>query len=204
MKRAIWSILFLVAFGPPLFAQLPSAHYRPEQPRWSVLSIGGPLTRGIAVTGRAVGWSLERPHCSVSVSAHLGNGGGYAIGIAYLTRSIGPGTSAIHEIRQTGFDLPFPFDGWITLFEGLELEAGDYWLIVAKPPEKTFSSINWTMANPMRLKMSSAVRYIGTTSYTYDSDVAEYLPASNFGPKYEPYGFEIEVTGNEVPIGHKH
>jgi len=177
---------------------------QPTAPPPLVLSIGGEKTIRSAVKGRAVGWWLRRPHCNVTIAAHIANGGGFAKGEAYLTRAIGPGTSTADEIARTTFDLPYPFDGWFNLFTDLHLETGEYWLVIAKPRDTTFSSLNWILANPMSLKTSDAIRYIGTTAYTYDSDVADYLPASKFGPKYEPYGFEFELTGHEVFTEHSH
>lgn len=208
MKPTLGSIFSLGMFAiAPLFAQTPVqepfAQQAPpaRQHRPVVLSIGGEVITASPVKGRALGWWLRSPHCHVTIAARLGNGGGEASGVAYLMRAIGPGTSPDDEIAQTPFELPYPFDGWIPLFTNLDLPMGEYWLVIAKPRDKTFSSINWILANPMLLNASSAIRYIGTTSYTYDSDVADYIPASKFGPKYEPYGFEVEIVGEEVPIG---
>ncbi len=184
MKPAIAVLVLIVA--TPLMAQ--------EVVRAPILVTGGAMTWPVAITGQAVGWQLEAAREGVTVSARLGNGGGHAYVAAYLMKVIGPGTTSGDEIASTTFDLAYPHDGWVPLFENLDLEAGTYWLIIAQPPERAHSSINWFVAQPMETSSSCGVRYIGSRSYTFRSDAAEYLPASNFGKKYEPYGFEFQLT----------
>lgn len=188
MKIAVASLLFLVVFGfTPLSAQ--------ERP---MLAIGGEGSWGINVNGRAVGWSITDAHHNVTISARLGNGGGHAYTDVYLMRSIGPGTTDEDEVARTSFDLPYPFSGWVDLFAGLDLEPGVYWLIVAKPREHAHSSINWIATNPMTLRRSCDVQYLGTSSYTFQTDAAKYLPASRFASiEIEPYGFGVLVTSSD-------
>lgn len=147
----------------------------------------------VGINGQAVGWVLERPQNGVSVSARLGNGGGRAYVDAYLMKAIGPGTSAEQEVARTSLDLQYPHDGWVDLFTGLDLEAGVYWLILARPRERAHSSINWFVARPGEMITSCGVRYVGSRSYTFHGDAAEYLPASKFAKKYEPYRFQFAV-----------
>lgn len=186
MKTATTSLLLFIMLGVASLS---------AQERRAVLAIGGEVTWGIGVNGRAVGWSLSQPQHNVTVAANLGNGGGHAYLDAYLMRAIGPGTDGSDEVASVSLDLPYPFTGWVKLFEGLELEAGEYWLVVAKPRDRAHSSINWVVANPMMLKTCGDAQYLGTKSYTYASDAAAYLPASKFAAiELEPYGFGIEVT----------
>jgi hypothetical protein len=184
MKPAIAVLLLIVA--TPLLAQ--------EVLRASILATEGAMTWPVAINGQAVGWYLEDPREAVTVSARLGNGGGHAYVAAYLMKEIGPGTTEKDEIARTTFDLAYPHDGWVPLFENVDLEAGTYWLIVAQAPERAHSSINWFVAQPFGTVRSCGVRYIGSRSYTFHGDAAEYLPASKFAKKYEPYGFQFELT----------
>jgi hypothetical protein len=197
MRSVLRSLLLIIVFAvSPLVAQpLPE----PEPERTAILQIGGKLAWGIGITGQAVGWELARPHHHVAVAAHLGNGGGHAYMEAYLMRAIGFDASSRDEVAYASFDLTYPNDGWITLFADLDLEPGEYWLVVAKPKEKAHSSINWMVATPMNLSSTCDVRYIGTKSFTFLSDTAEYLPASKFESKYEPYGFQMALTDFLVP-----
>ena len=186
MKSAAGSLLLFFVLGTtPLSGQEQSA----------ILAIGGQATWGIGINGRAVGWSLGRPQYNVTVAANLGNGGGHAYFDAYLMRSVGPGTTGRDEVAYASLDLPYPFTGWVKLFEGLELEAGEYWLVIAKPRDRAHSSINWVAANPRTQRLSCDVQYLGTRSYTFPSDAAAYLPASKFAAiEPDPSGFGIEVT----------
>ena len=197
MRSAIGSLLLIIVLAVfPLGAQQLA---EPEPERTAILEIGGRLAWGIGITGQAVGWELSRPHHHVAVSARLGNGGGHAYMDAYLMRAIGPDASTRDEVAYASFDLTYPHDGRITLFEDLDLEAGEYWLVVAKPTEKAHSSINWIVATPMSLTSTCDVRYLGTKSYTFLSDTAEYIPASRFESKYEPYGFQMALTDVMAP-----
>ena len=187
MKTAAASLLLFMVLGAT-----PVAGHEQR----AILGIGGDGTWGVGINGRAVGWSVSQPQYNVTVSANLGNGGGHAYLDAYLVRSVGPGTTREDEVARTSLDLPYPFTGWVTLFEGLELEEGEYWLVIAKPRDRAHSSINWIATNSMTLRRSCDVQYLGTRSYTLPSDAASYLPASKFAAMdLMTYGFGIRVSG---------
>ncbi len=195
MKSAA-SLLFLLLWSTqvPLYAQQP-----PEPHHRAMLAIGGELSWGVGINGEAVGWSMANAHPHVTIAARLGNGGGHAYVDAYLMKKIGPDATEEDEIARTSFDLPYPFSDWVTLFADLDLEPGVYWLVIAKPRERAFSSINWIVGKPMLLRSCCDINYLGTKSYTFLSDAADYIPASNFKSKYEPYGFQIEITEAGLP-----
>lgn len=78
----------------------------------------------------------------VSVSAEIdpnGNGSTHtAIGTAYLTTRIGPGTTTANQLASvpfsvTGIDTPV----LTTLFSGLTLGAGTYYLVLSSPPNES-------------------------------------------------------------------
>jgi len=176
----------LLFFAVPLFAQ--------EEPR-TVLAVGGEVSWGVGVNGRAVGFSLAQAHPHVTIAARLGNGGGHAYLDAYLMRKVGPGATEEDEVARTSLDLAYPALGWVTLFEDMDLERGVYWLVIAKPRDKAFSSINWIAASPMALETScGGASYLGTSAYTFLSDASDYIPASKFEKEVEPYGFQIALT----------
>lgn len=188
MKPAIALLLFLGMV--PLLAQEAPPPLEPA----ALLAIDGDMTWPIGISGQAVGWSLDRPHRGVTVSARLGNGGGHAYADVYLMKSIGPGTTEKDEIAYRSLDLVYPYEGWTDLFVDVDLEAGTYWLIVARPRERAHSSINWFVALPMWVSGSCGAAHAGSRSYTFHSDAAEYIPASKFEEKYQPYGFQFEVS----------
>jgi len=191
MRSVIASLLFLIVIVTiPLYAQ------EPPMPRATIVAVEGERSWPVPINGQAVGFVLMEPEQHVEIAARLGNGGGHAYLDAYLTKRIGPGTSEADEIARTSFDLDYPHEGWTTLFADLDLEKGIYWLIIAKPRERAFSSLNWFVASPKQFRAScGGVGYLGTKSYTFFGDAAEYIPASKFEKKYEAaYGFQFEVT----------
>jgi hypothetical protein len=188
MKAAIGLFVFLGTV--PLFGQ----EALPALERVTLIATRGEVSMPVAVHGQAVGWVLYREEHHVTVSAHLGNGGGHAYIDAFLMKRIGPGATQGDEIAYTSFDLGFPFDGWVDVFTDLELEPGEYWLVIAKPKEKAHSSINWFVLQPKSVGGSCSARFRGSQSYTFHSDTADYLPASKFEQKYEPYAFQFEVS----------
>ena len=188
MKSAIAVLLVLIA-GPTFAQEAPLA-----LERVTLLSVGGQVSWGIGINGQAVGFYLSRPRGPITVSARLGNGGGHAYLDAYLMKRVGPGTTEEHQIARTTFDLQYPHEGWVDLFPDLDLPRGEYWLVIAKPRERAHSSINWFVARPPEPVGTCGVGFLGSKSYTFHGDAAEYLPASRFAQKYEPYRFQFEVT----------
>ena len=158
----------------------------------SLLKLGGQRTWALPIHGQAVGFSLPYAR-RVNISARLGNGGGHAYADAFLMRRIGPGTTEKDEVGRIPFDLAYPYEGWVDLFTNIELDAGTYWLVIARPYDVAFSSINWYVAQPPAMTGSCFVSYLDTKAYTFRGDAAEYTPASKFEKKFEPYAFEFEV-----------
>ena len=188
MKAAIGLFVFLGTV--PLLGQ----EAEPALERVTLIATRGEVSMPVPVHGQAVGFVLNREQDHVTVSAHLGNGGGHAYIDAFLMKRIGSGATTDDEIAYTSFDLAFPFDGWVDVFTGLDLEPGEYWLIIAKPKEKAHSSINWFVLQPRMVGGSCNAGFLGSRSYTFHSDTADYLPASKFEKKYEPYAFQFEVS----------
>lgn len=50
------------------------------------------------------------------------------------------------------------------------------------------------------MRITCGVAYRGSQSYTFHGDAAEYLPASKFAKKFEPYAFQFEIT-EARPVG---
>lgn len=194
MRSTVGSLLSLIVLI--VFVTIPLCAQEPAMPRATVVAVEGERSWPVPINGQAVGFALMAPEQSVEIAARLGNGGGHAYLDAYLMKRIGPGTTEADEIARTSFDLEYPESGWITLFAGLNLEKGIYWLIVAKPHDRAFSSLNWFVASPRQFRAScGGVGYLGTKSYTFFGDAAEYIPASKFEKKFEAaYGFQFEVT----------
>ena len=189
MKYAVGLLLFLAMV--PVAAQV-------AEPV-SLLLIQGEKSFPVPINGQAVGFSLYKARQGLTVSARLANGGGHAYGDAFLMRRIGPGTTDADEIARVEFDLAYPFEGWVDLFAGVNLEAGEYWLVIAKPAAPAHSSINWVVAQPLSQEGTCLAGSYRSQSYTFQMDAAEYLPASKFETKFEPYRFQIEIREMRVP-----
>ena len=191
MKAAIG--LFVILGTVPLTIPMTGQEVEPPLERVTLIAPRGELPMPVAVHRQAVGWVLKGEQHHVTVSAHLGNGGGRADIDAYLMKRIGPGATSGDEIAFASLDLGFPFDDWVDLFTDLDLEAGEYWLIIAKPKEKAHSSINWFVLQPKSVLGSCNASFLGSQSFTFLSDADDYLPASKFEEKYEPHAFRFEV-----------
>lgn len=183
MKTAIGALLLLVLL--PLRAQE------------TILATGGDMAFPVPIQGQAIAFALADPHCGVTIEVRLGNGGGRAPVEAYLMERVGPDVDEADEIARTSLELGYPHDGWITLFSGLDLEQGGYWLVVGKPKARAHSSLNWFASKPGDVTTTCGVRWVTSRSFIFHSDAAEYLPASNFAPqKYEPHKFLLRVTAD--------
>jgi hypothetical protein len=164
-----------------------------------VLRADGLVTFPVAIHHMAVGFALQRAHHHVSIRARLGNGGGRAEVDAFLMRAVGPDATESDEVARTEFELSYPFDGWVDIFNDVELEKGSYWLVLGKPKKSSWSSINWFAVKPESSLSACNAHLIGSQTYTFDSDTANYLPASKFERKFTPYYFQIEIMELRPP-----
>jgi hypothetical protein len=101
-----------------------------NQINWSLNDVQGPYVQTLGA-----GWSTAQAYNNVTVTAELGLGDAVApLTIeAFLTRTIGAGTTVADEVASTILSAspatfaPTP----ITIFTGLELTAGTYFLTIA-------------------------------------------------------------------------
>ena len=195
MKTAAWSLLSL-ALVVSLSAQ------QPLEGRQRAICISGGDAGGTGINGLAVGWSLSRAHVNVSIAAHLANSGGvgaYAGGTAILTRKLGPQSSSFDEVARKEFELPDNYNGLFTLFEGLDLAPGEFWLVFEGPKDGQTSYANWLMSMPFVMSMNKGTRYLGST-YNYPRHLAAYMPTTLFQQADTRYGYQFVVIGEPVPL----
>src|ERR1017187_5426598 len=146
----------------------------------TLVSVGGADFGSTGIVGLGTGWSQSQAYANVGISAYLVNGGGpgyVSQGTVYLMRSIGPGTTTDQEVSHADFTLPAQYDGMFTLFSGLSLPAGTYW-IVFSTPQSPFSYANWVISNPATVSSSGGATYLGDAVAM--AGVAAYPPASVF------------------------
>ncbi len=164
----------------------------------NIITAGGSEEGTTGIETLSQGWSMNQRFRDVTISAHLTNGGGSARGIAYLMRTIGPGTTCASEVASVSFDLPLGYQGMYTLFTGLDLTAGDYWLVFSKPRRGPFSYANWTISTPRDLTTGPRIRYLGMAWVDSEDRIAEYVPASDFNVLTDRFPYRFEVTGEPV------
>jgi hypothetical protein len=95
-----------------------------------IVAASGPGTGSTFVAGISLGFTTSTAFQDVAISELFSNGGfPSATGTAYLTTSIGPGTTIADEIAQAGISVGCEFCVQeVVLFSGLDLAAGTYWL----------------------------------------------------------------------------
>ncbi len=127
----------------------------------TIISVGGVFQGYTGVGGLSEGWSIASPVQNVTVSALLASGGGNpSTGTAFLTTSIGPGTTVAQEIAQTNISVCAGCQQDVVLFSGLDLAAGTYWLTLGQPaPPASF--LSWTASNPASITTGPGTSYLG-------------------------------------------
>ncbi len=163
----------------------------------TAVSVAGADAGGTAIAGLGAGFNLSQAYANANISAHLVNGGGpgyVSQGTAYLMSSIGPGTTTTQQVNSVDFSLPPEYDGVFTLFSGLSLPAGAYW-IVFSTPQSPFSYANWIISYPATVNTAGGAGYLGVVDAP--GGLAAYPPASAFTDLGIPgYDYQFAVTGN--------
>ncbi|MBM3814977.1 MAG: PEP-CTERM sorting domain-containing protein [Acidimicrobiia bacterium] len=129
----------------------------------------------------AAGWTHAGSFSNVAITAPVAQFGSAVTTLrAYLTTSIGAGTTqGAHEIATTSFSTatqanPFPY---ITIFSGLSLGPGTYYLIMSW--ESGGSAASWNADTPTSVS-SDVGATVAVGRLLAFSPFETYLPASNF------------------------
>lgn len=173
---------------------------------------GGDLTRWGADYPWSVGWTQTGTYTNVSISADVnivGTPGDPPIkptdtGLSFLTTQVGAGTTTADEIASGTFagtsnwgDNPHP--NWITLFTGLTLGPGTYYL--------TLDTLGY--GGGWRVDTSSDLPALGSgvtpagSLYGYCNGSLTY-PCGGYAPASTlyadpPYQLRVDVEGTTVP-----
>ena len=145
-------------------------------------------------------WTSANEYTDVSISARLYCNCGHFAATAFLTTNIGPDVppvgAAVYLVAAAAFNAPLPpqQSDWVTLFTGLDLPPGTYYLTVAAP-RRTVGG--WTSGSPLTTVTDAGVSanshyraYGNAVNLTYD-------PVSQF--EILNFNGQYLVTGN--PIG---
>ena len=159
-----------------------------------IISVTAPPTLSTLIDRNSVvstSWSESKAYTSVTIAALVDSAavGQTPTADAYLTTRIGPGTTATDEIAHARFTVPALLPvcapsscgAIVTLFSGLSLGPGDYFLTMG--PDATSSDIaGWfpalTPFNPIVVEDTG----VSDGATFFASIPASYAPASAFGP----------------------
>ena len=111
-------------------------------------------------TAFATGWTQTGSYQSVSVSALIFGGQHAESGTAYLVDAIGARTTVADQIASAPFSVPVgsafssPF---VTLFSGLTLGPGTYYLVLTGNGPDFLSDVEWRMDAPVAVQTDAGV-----------------------------------------------
>jgi hypothetical protein len=164
---------------------------------------GGTFTLGAQFLSQAllVSWTSVDIYSDVSITVDVEQGDPPLSGVAYLTTRIGPGTTPADEVATAPF-IPPAVNGPLTIFTGLDLDPGTYYLILYGPAPGLGAwahNINATIVTGIGVTRNPDL--LANEIKTGGSIVnLSYPPASTFG-LYD--GFQqnmiLEITGEFVP-----
>jgi hypothetical protein len=147
-------------------------------------------------------WTQTGSYMNVSISAELGNSsnygnsGGDAISV-YLTNQIGPGTTVANQIASTSVS-PATVDETDTLFTGLSLGAGTYYLVLGAPGQ--FAEWYGTGSPTVTTDSGVTGNFDSFADKPSNTPNDSFPPASNFdsNPADNNNNLLMTVTGNAV------
>lgn len=175
---------------------------------------GGDLTRWGADYPWSVGWTQTGTYTNVSISADVNivgtpgdpaNGKPTDTGLSFLTTQVGVGTTAADQIASGTFAGPSnwaanPHPNWTTLFTGLTLGPGTYYLTL----DTTGYGGGWRVDDSSvdSPALGSGVTPAGSLYGYCDGSVSYpcggYAPASTMYVD-SPYVLRVDVEGTSVP-----
>ncbi|HWE48921.1 MAG TPA: PEP-CTERM sorting domain-containing protein [Bryobacteraceae bacterium] len=172
----------------------------------TIVSSFGQIKQGFALGGPGdwVGyesWTMSDTYSNISITADLFSGGSTPI-TTYLTNVIGPAETVADQIATSSV-IPGS-DGESTLFSGLTLGPGTYYLVLTGPHDAFLAwdqSLPTTMvgAGPTVVTTASDVTYNGSFASNATNTDTVNPPASSFFPFSGDNGdYIFHVTGDEV------
>jgi hypothetical protein len=142
---------------------------------------------------QAVGFSLDQAYANVTIQAAIGASATFPAGQAYLTRAIGPTATLSDELQNQVVNYPIANLANIplmTIFSGLSLDAGDYFLVFETPQATATNSAGWGLGNAVTT--ANGINFLGSFGRV---PPAAYAPSSSFGQMTDTH-FRFRVTGD--------
>jgi hypothetical protein len=154
---------------------------------------GGSSAQGISGSGTtAESWTSTGGFTGVTISVNIGTtDASNASGTAWLMTQIGPGTTNSQQVATTSFVAPtvanfFSSPPLTTLFTGLSLPPGTYYLVLTSPS----SSVAWQLGGSVTPGIG--VTFQGAQS-AFSGVNSSFPPASGFSANARTFG--LQVTG---------
>ncbi|MBN2321013.1 MAG: PEP-CTERM sorting domain-containing protein, partial [Acidobacteria bacterium] len=146
-------------------------------------------------------WTSPQTFTDVTIGAHLFSyDANYSGATAYLTTQIGSGATPTTLIASKDVTLPDVPTPETTLFSGLMLGPGTYYLVLSAPNDG-FNTRGWVNGDLINIVTAAGVTVIDKAGVAnnYGSINADttYAPASTFGTYAIPLAFN--VTGTPIP-----
>lgn len=180
-----------------LFLLAAAASSAPAATIVSVTASPTNVTAGTAIT--TAGWTQSSSYSNVSVSAVLSNASGSGASLAmhaFLTNSAGPGTTVANEIASVAFNLAPGIFQNRSLFTGLTLGPGSYFLVMQMDGGTTPAG-GWSVAVPTIVTDTGVTR----AADRFSSTAAGYAPASVLSPinNAQQLLYSVQSVDSSVP-----
>ena len=142
---------------------------------------------------QAVGFSLDKAYTNITIEAAIGGTAAFPAGQAYLTTAIGPAATQSNELHSTAVNYPVANIGSLplmTIFSGLSLGAGDYFLVFETPQTTASNIAGWGLGNAV--STANGITFLGSFGRVPS---AAYAPSSSFGQVTDTH-HRFRVTGD--------
>ena len=169
----------------------------------NIISVTGPTpnsqyTFPVTSTDPALGvsWTSTTAFNNVTISLSLGSSG-TASATAYLTTQIGPGTTVADEVASTMFTFPLSDTSSFTIFTGLTLPGGTYYLTLGGLTSGAVGAGLWDGTPSPNVATDSGVTR-NADNYPFARS-ASYLPANISGNTTLNLKFSVVETAVPEP-----
>lgn len=159
----------------------------------------GSTTVALGAAVASTGWTQTSSYNNVTVSAVLSNLSGIGAGLAmhaFLTDSVGPGTTVANQIASTAFNLAPGNNQNVSLFTGLTLAADSYFLVIQLDGGNSAQG-GWAAAVPTVITDAGVSR----SADQFSSSAAGYAPASTFSliNQSQQLLYSVQSVDSSVP-----
>jgi hypothetical protein len=149
--------------------------------------------------GLEASWTSSVAYTNVDITVPVGSGSVVDSGTDtfFLTNQIGPGTTTANEIARTTVTVPGGVDSVVTIFSGLTLPAGNYFLVLGGP---FTPALFWTFSDSPTITAGPGVTFNNTGAASPNCGFCLYVPATVFDTSSQfPFIFGVSGTAAVVP-----